>query len=830
MKSVIYGFKRVCNAVQLTSAVSSAAIYRSTDDVTDRNGYTGAWIELVDANGKVIYRQDKLSLFTPLIEGEEDDSVAPVLFDDFSVLMPDFPRAAKIRVFAPALDETGNVPIFGKESVLWGEFEVPTPTLLNIGAEPVLPSDIVEKGRGRVLRKTLIKRGISIDAGRSLNFIILADKFGENQTPFINVALQCINYVYSRRPFNTAFGRQSTNVWLVEVESNRRNPSYFESTYASASLETRVNWNRDDVDTVCNALFSTEDPATGIRKPYWNWAGVIISERGRMLGTANTFRRQFAISTFSSPGIGRPWDVFFHEMGHAPFDLADEYTRSGSSHAKFNGAEPRRPNITIQTDRENLKWRNYVLPDTPIPTDERFGNSNPEKVGLFEGAGLYRRGIYRPQINCTMRVSSSGRLCRVCEDVASRMLSETISLFAPVPGIVHFSLVERKWDNLSVATGITSQFRNIRDFSEAQMDDLIYELRSKTVGDMVTNVMRRSRVLLPEETFILTTTEDGTDLRGIWYIIPPTRDVMYYISTFLSPTDRVVYSGKANLPPMLSLSKFDGVSIGLEYHIFCASDGRLSYGKIGESGVLSGEFTSQTVSGLGENISSISVDYRSSSTVIPVGVIDEGHLKLGLYSSIGMGWDEKGFIKFSECKDKCFEAVSVVQGDFHVYALVKSDDGVRLVAFDTVAMAWLSNTVLFVETEDVYQMDLSIYMNALFITLVTNDATITAIYDTMNKSVSCDSSEHESCACVSSLSTSVTDNTLHRLFMRNDEAVHEAFTINFDTVAERYELVYRETYNTDIFNNPQKGVSAFSLHSTPQLMYAVLTNAVAIID
>ena len=90
-------------------------------------------------------------------------------------------------------------------------------------------------------------------------------------------------------------------------------------------------------------------------------------------------------------------------------------------------------NLTINTDRNTLKWRSFVRSDTPIPTGVAAHEAvtgagisagytegtkpadwdDNQSVGLFEGGGTVTRGIYRPVISCRMR-DNTPPFCPVC--------------------------------------------------------------------------------------------------------------------------------------------------------------------------------------------------------------------------------------------------------------------------------------------------------------------------------------------------------------------------------------------------------------------------------
>lgn len=112
--------------------------------------------------------------------------------------------------------------------------------------------------------------------------------------------------------------------------------------------------------------------------------------------------------------------VFVHEFGHSFAGLADEYFSSEVAYdedfynLKF---EPWEPNITTLKDFGS-KWQDLLPAGTPVPTplEERYTGG----VGVFEGGGYLPRGIYRPQVHCTMR--DYAPFCPVCSRAILRMI------------------------------------------------------------------------------------------------------------------------------------------------------------------------------------------------------------------------------------------------------------------------------------------------------------------------------------------------------------------------------------------------------------------------
>lgn len=118
--------------------------------------------------------------------------------------------------------------------------------------------------------------------------------------------------------------------------------------------------------------------------------------------------------------LGESWPTIAHELGHGVGGFGDEYCVDGN----YADGEPGVVDLTINTDRATLKWRQFVAPTTPIPTGtgscvgynqgtKPANWDDNQDVGTFEGGNTNNTGVYRPVINCRMN-SNSPPYCPVC--------------------------------------------------------------------------------------------------------------------------------------------------------------------------------------------------------------------------------------------------------------------------------------------------------------------------------------------------------------------------------------------------------------------------------
>ncbi|HTK82852.1 MAG TPA: M64 family metallopeptidase [Bacteroidota bacterium] len=160
---------------------------------------------------------------------------------------------------------------------------------------------------------------------------------------------------------------------------------------------------------------------------------------------------------------GMEWQmdyVWVHEFGHSFGGLGDEYYSSQVSYNDFyqKGVEPWEPNLTALTDKEHLKWKNFVKEGTALPTSwakaqydslerlrgklDRLAPDYYKKrepiyqaeqqilkdasykgiVGAFEGAGYVSEGVYRPSLDCRMFSLSLTDFDPVCTAAINRVI------------------------------------------------------------------------------------------------------------------------------------------------------------------------------------------------------------------------------------------------------------------------------------------------------------------------------------------------------------------------------------------------------------------------
>ncbi len=193
--------------------------------------------------------------------------------------------------------------------------------------------------------------------------------------------------------------------------------TYFDASRCEGGVQRAISLNEE-------LVMETVDSYV----PAWNVVLVIINS-DLYAGSSNPNVQMGAVTTSSTTEL---WiHRALHELGHAAFDLADEYEywqgcdSSGPfaddpAQWHFTYAEPIEPNVTTNSDLATIKWANWVIPTATVVLNLDCTKCNPptsplprSTIGAFEGAYYHHCGIFRPAFDCRMRHHDIG-WCPVC--------------------------------------------------------------------------------------------------------------------------------------------------------------------------------------------------------------------------------------------------------------------------------------------------------------------------------------------------------------------------------------------------------------------------------
>ncbi|UCH83084.1 MAG: T9SS type A sorting domain-containing protein [Candidatus Latescibacterota bacterium] len=275
-----------------------------------------------------------------------------------------------------------------------------------------------------------------------INIVCIGDGYtAAEMSTFVNDVTTSTAYLFAEPPY--AQYMSYFNVYAIEVPSNESGTDH-PNTAPDCPAGTGTFYS----DTYFNSSFD----ASGIHRllvvqnssavfqvlqnnfPQWDIVFLLVNHPmyGGSGGTFATF------SLHESAG-----EIAIHELGHSFASLADEYDYGG-----VPGYEA--ANTTAQTMRELIKWNNWILATTPIPTPESAPYAH--LVGLFEGAVYNPTGWYRPKLDCLMR-GLFYPFCEVCSEQTIISIYEvlsTIESYDPPESAV--TLYKSELEEFSVAT------------------------------------------------------------------------------------------------------------------------------------------------------------------------------------------------------------------------------------------------------------------------------------------------------------------------------------------------------------------------------------------
>jgi hypothetical protein len=291
-----------------------------------------------------------------------------------------------------------------------------------------------------------------------VDILVIGEGYTATEMPkFHRDVRRLLPALFAEEPFKSR--RANFNVRALDLPSaesgvNRPNAGVFRRTPLSA--EYNIFDSERYVLTLDNRAL--RDAASAA--PY-EFIEILVNDR--TYGGGGIFNDQ---ATASVDSAFSPY-VFVHEFGHHFAALADEYYTSDVAYetGAAERPEPWEPNVTALHNLEQLKWKDLVSPDTPLPTPwdktefeqhtaaiqerrrEIRARNAPEtqmdalfreerdwdhtflrsmkysgRVGAFEGAAYEGRGLYRPEADCIMFTRDPVGFCRVCRRAIDRII------------------------------------------------------------------------------------------------------------------------------------------------------------------------------------------------------------------------------------------------------------------------------------------------------------------------------------------------------------------------------------------------------------------------
>lgn len=272
------------------------------------------------------------------------------------------------------------------------------------------PTDILIRKKTTASNKYryIIKNGSS---HKCIDIAILAEGYTQNEEAlFFQDAKKATESIFSHEPIQSL--QQHFNVVAVHSLSKESGVSvpnqklwketaflsHFDTFYSKRYLTTQK------VQAIHDAL-------SGI--PYEH---IIILANTKQYGGGGIFN-SFTLTNTQHPAFA---PVVVHEFGHSFAGLADEYFYEEETSDYPLDLEPWEQNITTLIDFKS-KWKDMLIPDTPIPTPIDKKETYP--IGVYEGARYMTQKMYRPAFNCRMRTNAAPDFCPVCQRAITKLIS-----------------------------------------------------------------------------------------------------------------------------------------------------------------------------------------------------------------------------------------------------------------------------------------------------------------------------------------------------------------------------------------------------------------------
>ncbi len=337
------------------------------------------------ASGEMIYSQGYCTLFTEW-QTTQEAQTTPKSYAE-AVVMP-FPKSP-VRVVINSRDKKNN----------WVE-------IFNLEVDP--SSYWIRPSRPSLETFEVVYSGA---AAKKVDIVVLSEGYTEqNRDKFYADCEVFAHELLSFEPFKSR--RKEFNirgVWSPSKESGASMPG--ENIWKDTALKSQYYTFDSERYIMIDDLQRVRDIAANV--PY---DVIYVLSNTKKYGGGGIYNF-YGISAAGDPSFAGK--VYVHEFGHLFAGLADEYVGADNYDSPFyhQGVEPWEENLTTLADFDKKPWKAMLEEGTAIPTEEC--EENQDKLGVYQGGGYLKEGVYRPWINCLMRTLSPDEFCPVCTKALS---------------------------------------------------------------------------------------------------------------------------------------------------------------------------------------------------------------------------------------------------------------------------------------------------------------------------------------------------------------------------------------------------------------------------
>jgi MYXO-CTERM domain-containing protein len=239
-------------------------------------------------------------------------------------------------------------------------------------------------------------------ADKRFNIAVLGDGYRTQDQAKLKTDAQGItDYLFGVSPLKQY--AKFFNVRLIHVISNEAGA---DDGAAGGQRDTALNsyFNCGGIDRLLCVDEGAAQVIAADDMPEFNFIIVIVND-SKYGGSGGT--------VCATSANEQSFEVVAHEVGHSLAQLADEYSYDGGIGSCNQQQDCSEANATVRSQRDQIKWQDWLEQATPVPTPATDAYRNA--IGVFEGARYQETGTYRPKISCKMRDLGS-EFCSVCAE------------------------------------------------------------------------------------------------------------------------------------------------------------------------------------------------------------------------------------------------------------------------------------------------------------------------------------------------------------------------------------------------------------------------------
>ena len=295
---------------------------------------------------------------------------------------------------------------------------------------PLSPSDILIREKTSTAKSEYLHKGG--EPKNCIDIAILAEGYSAHDwQKFHDDATRACGYLLGHEPFKSHADK--FNIIAVAAESSESGVSVprmntWKKTAASAHYDTFYS----DRYLMTSNMQDIYDQLAGV--PFEH---IIVLANTSLYGGGGVYN-SINVTVSDHPTARQ---VLVHEFGHSFGGLGDEYFYDDQYASMYPAdTEPWEPNLTTLVDFK-AKWADMVGKKTAVPTppityqgydthlsltflqlDAKKQHTLINTVGAYEGGGYQSKGVFRPAMECRMKINEVEEFCPVCTRALIRMI------------------------------------------------------------------------------------------------------------------------------------------------------------------------------------------------------------------------------------------------------------------------------------------------------------------------------------------------------------------------------------------------------------------------